>query len=203
MKDLYFRYLHTLGRRVYDKSMSTLCKSDPPFEFNQITDYLYLGTTPCCDAHAKSELFDEDIRSMISMELEKHCAPIGAFSWLWLPTVDNEAPDMDQLRLGIRTIDEPMRMGRKVYVHCRYGQGRGPTLVVAHFIKHGMTVDEAIAYVKKHRPVACPRVDQVKLLEEYRVYVQDKMSSRTAPHRVFPKTMKDRVTSWKKTFKTS
>lgn len=171
----------------------------PPFTFQEVTEGLYLGSTPWREED-KEELYENDIRCIISLEGENDKAPVGAELFLWLPLVDNTAPTMDQLRIGIRTIDELLRLGKRVFVHCRFGVGRAPTMVAAHFVKHGMSVEEAVAYVHKVRPLANPLPEQLERLEEYREHVKRTMVGRIEPHRVMPKTMHDRVVAWKKTF---
>ena len=44
-------------------------------------------------------------------------------------------------------------LGKKVYVHCKNGHGRAPTLVAAYLIReHGKSVDEALEIIKAGRP---------------------------------------------------
>lgn len=47
--------------------------------------------------------------------------------------------------------------GDKVYIHCTAGMGRAPAVAVAYLCwVHGYQLGDAIAHVKKHRPVAVP-----------------------------------------------
>jgi len=147
---------------------------DPPFDYSKVTENIYLGTHPCCLDVFRDELQAKGVTATISLEGEELEVPRGLDCLLWLPVLDTFAPSLDQLRLGIRTIDELIRMERKVYVHCRYGVGCGPTLIAAHLVKHGMSIEESIAYVKKKRPLSNPGAAQIDRLEEYRICVLEK-----------------------------
>ena len=41
---------------------------------------------------------------------------------------------------------------RKVYVHCKNGHGRAPTLVASYLIRKGKNAEEAEAFIKSKRP---------------------------------------------------
>ncbi|PIR47095.1 MAG: hypothetical protein COV07_00810 [Candidatus Vogelbacteria bacterium CG10_big_fil_rev_8_21_14_0_10_45_14] len=163
------------------------------FNWSKVEEYIYLGPSPCCDLHFGEELLKEGISAVISLEGEKNFAPAGVEMYLWFPTEDGSAPTMDQIKLGIRTIDELVRMGKKVYVHCRFGMGRAPTLVAAHFIKHGLSVSEAVSYIKRTRSNFVITQAQYDILSEYEEHVRTKMIERVEPERQFPLTLKERI----------
>ena len=48
-----------------------------------------------------------------------------------------------------RWIEEACSAGRKVFLHCRAGAYRSPTVAMAHMMSRGMTRDEAEATVKR------------------------------------------------------
>ncbi len=54
-----------------------------------------------------------------------------------------------------RYIDEHVSKGHNVLVHCAAGQQRSAAVVAAYLIKYrGMSLDEAISYVKSKKPDA-------------------------------------------------
>lgn len=54
-----------------------------------------------------------------------------------------------------RYIDEHVSKGHNVLVHCAAGQQRSAAVIVAYLIKYkGMTLDQAINYVKSKKPDA-------------------------------------------------
>lgn len=57
--------------------------------------------------------------------------------------------------LMTRYIDEHVSKGQNVLVHCAAGQQRSAAVVAAYLIKYrGMSIDEAIKYVKSKKPDA-------------------------------------------------
>jgi protein-tyrosine phosphatase len=68
-------------------------------------------------------------------------------------------PDGDQALLGARleetlsTLRGLLTSGERVYLHCNGGLNRAPTVAVAYLHAcHGLSLDEACAVVKRHRP---------------------------------------------------
>ena len=127
-------------------------QGQPGFEYSQITDSIYIGTNQCCTIHMDDELLQAGIVADISLEKENLDHPFGAEFFLWLPTADHTAPTQAQLRVGVNAIHELIAQGKKVYVHCKNGHGRAPTLVAAYLISQGKTVEEAITYIAQKRP---------------------------------------------------
>jgi protein-tyrosine phosphatase len=64
-------------------------------------------------------------------------------------------------------IDQFIRDGKKVFVHCHAGMSRSVT-IVAHYLmrRYGKSVDEAIAIIRKHRPIATPNPGFILQLKE-------------------------------------
>ena len=58
-------------------------------------------------------------------------------------------------------------MKKKIYVHCKNGHGRAPTLVAAYFVTQGMSTDEAFAFIKKRRSTIHPNKQQVASVKEF------------------------------------
>ncbi|MEK7636081.1 MAG: dual specificity protein phosphatase family protein [Patescibacteria group bacterium] len=124
----------------------------PILEYNHIADGIYIGTNQCCQTHFDDELKKLGITADVSLEKERLDAPFGVDFYMWIPVKNHTPPTPDQLELGVSTIEKIISMGKKVYVHCKNGHGRAPTLVAALLIKQGKTADEAIAFIKSKRP---------------------------------------------------
>ncbi len=120
-----------------------------PFEYSKITEYIFLGTNQCCQVHFKKSLLKRGIKADISLEKEKLDAPFGVDYFLWLPVLDKKAPTQKQLMVGAKAIKEFVDSKIKVYVHCKRGHGRSPTLVAAYFILKDMETREAIGKIKE------------------------------------------------------
>ena len=125
----------------------------PKIEYTKITGQVYIGTNACCAAHFSAALLRKGITADISLEEENLDHPRGVETYLWLPTKDHTAPKMDPVRAGIEALDELLRRGKKVYIHCKNGHGRSPTFFAAYLIaKKGMGVKEAANFVSERRP---------------------------------------------------
>lgn len=139
------------------------------FQFNQITDLIYLGTNLCCTAtpHIKV-LMDLGIRADIDLEEERQEQTPEIDTYLWLPVKDHQAPTQEQLDTGVAVIDSLVKNNKKVYLHCKNGHGRSPTLLAAFFISQGMEVDEAIEKIRSKRLEIHIREVQMEALNKFR-----------------------------------
>lgn len=121
-------------------------------DYNYISDGIYIGTNQCCQTHFDERLRKEGVTADISLEKERIDAPFGVDFYVWLPVEDHAPPTPDQLNFGVATIDKLVAIKKKVYVHCKNGHGRAPTLVAAYFIKQGKSFEEAEKVIKSKRP---------------------------------------------------
>jgi dual specificity MAP kinase phosphatase len=142
-------------------------------EFSRITPGIYLGTNQCCQVHYQLELIERGVTHDISLEGEHVDEPYGADSYLWLPTEDHQAPSLTALKMGVAYIEQILRFGGQVYVHCKNGHGRSPTLVAAWFISRGKTLAQAIALIKRKRPEIHLEKSQIAALKQFSVAVLD------------------------------
>jgi len=137
------------------------------FEYNKITEYIYIGSNQCCQVHFKKSLLKKGVKADISLEKEKLDAPFGVDYFLWLPVKDHYAPSQKQMILGAKAIKDLVDNKMKVYVHCRLGHGRSPTLVAAYFILEEMTTAEARRKIKQKRKVVHFTKKQIDALRKF------------------------------------
>jgi hypothetical protein len=138
------------------------------FDYDQITDTIFLGTNMCCQAGFDKELLSKGVRADISLEELRVDAPQGVDYFVWLPTIDHTAPTMEHLLFGMHTLNFCMQRNIKVYIHCKNGHGRATTLLAAWLIKkQGKTVDEAIALIKEKRPTIHLQDVQIEALKKF------------------------------------
>jgi len=69
-----------------------------------------------------------------------------------LPVQNSDAPTQEQLDLGVAAIDDALRQGVRVAVHCGAGLGRAGTLLAAYLVSCGSAPDDAIDKVRSVRP---------------------------------------------------
>ncbi len=87
--------------------------------------------------------------------------------YLWLPTLDNTPPTMDDLQCGVDFIHAEIAKGGTVYVHCRAGVGRAPTMVACYLVSMGMKPDNAWDIITSVRPFIFPARAQVEQVEQF------------------------------------
>jgi predicted ATP-grasp superfamily ATP-dependent carboligase/protein-tyrosine phosphatase len=96
---------------------------------------------------------------------------------LHLPCKEYESLALHDVARGVNFIDEAVRSGEKVYVHCREGVSRAPYLVCAYLMSIGIEFDEAYAAVKAIRPQANLLLVHRKSLEEYAAFLRTNNSA--------------------------
>lgn len=122
------------------------------FDYDQISETVFLGTNMCCQFGFDKELLAKGVRADISLEKERVDAPTGVDYFLWLPTEDMKAPTQDALLMGVQALEFFAHKNIKVFIHCKNGHGRAPTLYCAFLIRQGIGVESAIAVLKAKRP---------------------------------------------------
>lgn len=137
------------------------------FEFSEITPQLFIGTNQCCQSHFSDKLLTLGITIDISLEEDRIDAPFGVESYLWLPVKDHAPPTKDQLNMGVAFLSTAVMAGKKVYVHCKNGHGRAPTLVAAYFLSTGKSMSETFDVLLKKRPTIHLEDTQKETLDHY------------------------------------
>jgi dual specificity MAP kinase phosphatase len=93
--------------------------------------------------------------------------------YLHLPTQDLTPPSIEKLNAGVAFIQRHISNGGKVYVHCRWGEGRGPSMAAAYLISTGMTTEDAITSIKQVRPFISLTKVQREQLENFERILQE------------------------------
>lgn len=108
----------------------------------------------------------------VRSEFDDAAHGIAPDAYIWLPTPDDHAPTMQQLRSGVGFISQVIQQGGKVYVHCASGVGRAPAMAAAYLISTGMRVEEAIALIRQVRPFVKLTEPQLEILEQFTAEVE-------------------------------
>ena len=129
--------------------------------YSQITDNLYIGTTP--RAKDYDQLHELGVKLVINMRIglpprgDPHNPPMQS---LWLPTVDSPfiPIPMRFLRLGVRAALKVIQDGGVVYTHCSKGRHRGVAMGACILVAQGMSAEQAMGLIKQQRPVSDPHM---------------------------------------------
>jgi len=125
-------------------------------DYSKITDNIYIGSDLCrgtyCPTHSE-EFKKLDIRAEINLSKEKkEVPPDEILSYTWIPVADGDTPNEEQVDMGTSAINEAISKNNNVYVHCKNGHGRSPTMVAAYLIRYrGTTLEKAEKIIKEKR----------------------------------------------------
>ena len=103
----------------------------------------------------------------LRIEFDDMEAGIAPEKYLHLPTVDDNPLSREHLEKGAAFIQDCMDENTGVYIHCKSGVGRAPSMAVGYFISTGMSFTEARQKVSAGRPFIRMMPGQVAVLQEY------------------------------------
>jgi hypothetical protein len=135
-----------------------------PLDISRITDTLYIAAHPApADADYLRELPAHLILS-IRMRPPHPVVRAAAEQWLHLPCMDTPLTPLPMLLLwtGVETALPVIGEGKKVVVHCAYGRHRSVALACCILIGQGYSAVDAMALVKRQRPIADPYVRYIR-----------------------------------------
>jgi protein tyrosine phosphatase (PTP) superfamily phosphohydrolase (DUF442 family) len=134
---------------------------------SQITPQLHVGGQ--YRRRGWPKLAERGITAVVDMRIEfdDNEAGIAPPRYLYLPTVDDTPPTLEQLREGVAFIAEEVARGGGVYIHCGSGVGRAPTMAAAYLVNTGLTPDQAWARIHQVRPFIRPKTEQIAQIERF------------------------------------
>lgn len=134
----------------------------PDYSYSKIAPKLFVGGQYKLSAY---ELFKRwGIKAVVNMRQVEDIKVPPDFEVLQLKTKDWTPPSLEDFKKGVDFIDHRIKQGHGVYIHCRLGEGRGPSMAAAFLIKNGMTTEEALSHIKSHRPMVNVNKKQLKQL---------------------------------------
>jgi protein-tyrosine phosphatase len=84
-----------------------------------------------------------------------------------LPVDDRQAPTQTQLEEATKWALKEIAAGRRIYVHCRSGIGRSPSLAIAILMAMGYPLPDAYDAVRRRRAWATLSAGQWEALEQF------------------------------------
>jgi hypothetical protein len=123
---------------------------------NKVIDRLYIADW--------QEARDARSPRLVKVTVAKDSPYVGDY---YFPLIDAEDPgNGDVLREAVRKVDELMRQGNTVMVHCVSGISRSAAVVIGYLIMTGIPFDDSVDKVRKARPAANPEPDLLSLLKD-------------------------------------
>lgn len=123
--------------------------------YNEVTPNIILGALPF-NEHFEGikNLGTNAVLSMVdSFELENESFDI-IHDWVdmgilqkHIPTQDFLGVPSDKIEEAVTFLEEQIKQGKKVYVHCKAGRGRSASVVSAYLMKHGLGSPENEGYI--------------------------------------------------------
>lgn len=142
--------------------------SGVPLAYNsRITPQIWVG--PQFNARGKRALEQQGVNGSVNLRVEYDDAAhdLALAHYCYLPTIDDDCPSPEHFQKGVDFIRSVVQEGGQVYIHCKAGVGRAPTMAAAWFVAEGMTVDEAIDLIKRTRPFIAITPPQLEALHRY------------------------------------
>ncbi|KAM7538136.1 hypothetical protein Aperf_G00000072822 [Anoplocephala perfoliata] len=128
---------------------------------SQILDFLYIGNAK--DSKNAKVLMDKRITHVINAtyDLPNFFEEEGKLKYLRVEVEDSGTADlMPHFRPVIDFIDEAVRSGGRVLVHCQEGVSRSASLVIAYIMAHSnLTLMHAIEVVSHARAIIFPNIN--------------------------------------------
>lgn len=151
---------------------SKMLQDSHQMDYSKITANIYIGSDLCkgttCEIHG-AEFEDLGILAEINLSVEKkEHPPDGIDIYAWIPVADHHAPTQTQLDMGSALINETVKDGKNIYIHCKNGHGRSPTMVASYLIRYkGMRTAEAIEFISSKRKAVHLEDAQPDALDEF------------------------------------
>ncbi len=124
-----------------------------------VEEKLWIGSSPRNDDLVRLK---EDLGSnLVIIDLNRSpdegdaCREAGIAYDVRTPMVEDSGSPIpiSKLRLIARIVDDHIRNGRQVYLHCSVGRGRSPTCAAAYLVHSGLSLLEAREMVVRKRRV--------------------------------------------------
>lgn len=129
-----------------------------------ITAQIAVGSR--ANAEDAASLAARGIDALLSLVPTPRPAPVSR--QLCLDVCDREALPADAIAEAVAFLDQQVRRGRRVLIHCEMGISRSPALAACYLHEAlGMDLDAALLHVRSRRPIADPHPALLKSMREH------------------------------------
>jgi protein-tyrosine phosphatase len=173
---------HPAAKRSKPSSSSALLRVGEEMNLDRITERIFVGSSPTESSDVEVLKSDYGITAVLNVQTDEDIASweislpeleaayrTAGIELRRVPVEDFNAEELRRLLPDcVRALEELLRAGHTVFVHCNVGFNRSPSTVVAylHWIQ-GMEFDEAVQRVVGSR-FCNPHVEAIRLATEDR-----------------------------------
>lgn len=139
--------------------------------FDQITSQIWMGGAPTYPRDYEY-LLETGINAVVDVREEREDDQVlfteNEIDYLKLKVLDVMVPSDQQLDAGTVFIDEHVKKGGKVLIHCAKGRGRSAAMLAAYLMRYeGLSYDEARALMLSKRSLVNLQGRHQKALERW------------------------------------
>ena len=138
--------------------------------WDRIEPQLILGAMPL--RRDIASLAEEGVTGIVNM-CQEYAGPLDLYQkhqmeQLHLPTVDFNPPSLQDIRRGVTFIDQQVKGGGTVYIHCKAGRARSATVLLCYLIKHrDLTPEQAQQLLRQRRPHVHPTLTKRQVVIDF------------------------------------
>ena len=146
-----------------------------PTNFAWLAGHRVAGSSVPLTLGHLQEMVREGVAHLVSLSPEDPppSARVRGLTVTYIPVEDFASPTIKQIRSFLCTCGKAARRGQGVAVHCRGGNGRTGTMLVAFLMaREGMGVREALGEVRRSRPRAVESREQMEGLAAFKEFLE-------------------------------
>ncbi|HEX3034255.1 MAG TPA: dual specificity protein phosphatase family protein [Thermodesulfobacteriota bacterium] len=111
--------------------------------------------------------FLKNVGINIIINLEEYVQNYEEFDVKHIPIKDFKAPKLTDIEEFVELVENNIRKGKKIVVHCYAGMGRTNLMLASYLVYLGLNPDEALGIVRARRPSHAVNEEQIEALREY------------------------------------